>query len=240
MAEDAATWARSGTSFGPFQLYPTQQLLCEGETRIPLGSRAINLLIALVDRAGELVTKDELIALVWPNLFVEEANLRVTIGQLRRALRDGQSGNRYIATDAGRGYRFVAPVNLSRQTISQQTIAVSQPAIPPRIDNLPGALTQVIGRDTLVATLAAQLPQRRFITLVGPAASARQPRGRRRAGTRGFLCRRRNIARPDGNRRPQPVAEHARHGAWPGDPIRQPHARIARASQGPPHAAGAR
>ena len=63
-----------------------------------LGSRAFDILATLVERDGELVGKDELIARVWPNLFVEEANLKMQVSALRRALGDGQAGNRYIAT----------------------------------------------------------------------------------------------------------------------------------------------
>ena len=169
MAEDEAAGADRRLSFGPFDLYPAQQLLREGETPIALGSRAMDILIALVEHAGELVTKDELMARVWPNTFVEETNLRVNVGLLRRALRDGQSGNRYIATDPGRGYRFVAPISVPQQTTATgRAPAIGQAAVPPPIDSLPGALTRVIGREAIIAALSSQLPQRRFITLVGP------------------------------------------------------------------------
>jgi predicted ATPase/DNA-binding winged helix-turn-helix (wHTH) protein len=163
MAEDGTTGAGRSVGFGPFHLFPTQQLLREGDVRVSLGSRAMEILIALVDRAGELVTKEELIARVWPNTFVDETNLRVNVALLRRALRDGQSGNRYIGTDPGRGYRFVAPISVSEQTITTRRVAAA-----PRTDNLPGILTRVVGREAVVATLSTQLPQRRFITLVGP------------------------------------------------------------------------
>ena len=162
MAEHRAAGVGRTVSFGPFRLDPEQQLLREGDTRVVLGSRAMEILIALVERAGELVSKEELIARVWPNTFVDETNLRVNVAGLRRALRDGQAGNRYIATDPGRGYRFVAPIS-----VPQPGTAIAQPAAP-RIDNLPGTLTRVIGREPIVAALSAQLPQRRFITLVGP------------------------------------------------------------------------
>ena len=87
----------------------------------------MDILIALVERAGELVRKDELMALVWPNMFVEETNLRVNVAQLRRALRDGQDGNRYIITDAGRGYRFVAPVTVSDRGVAAPAVAPPPP-----------------------------------------------------------------------------------------------------------------
>jgi DNA-binding winged helix-turn-helix (wHTH) protein len=102
-------------SFGPFHVLPIQRLLLEGDLLPRLGSRALDLLVALVERAGELVSKGELMARVWPDTLVEESNLRVQVAALRRALRDGQDGSRHISTVAGRGYWFVAPV--ARSTI---------------------------------------------------------------------------------------------------------------------------
>jgi DNA-binding winged helix-turn-helix (wHTH) protein len=99
----------SEISFGPFRLLPTQFLLLEGDKPVPLGSRALDILIVLLERPGELVTKQELIARVWPNLFVEPHSLTVHISALRRALRDGRDGNRFIINIPGRGYCFVAP-----------------------------------------------------------------------------------------------------------------------------------
>ena len=100
-------------SFGPFCLLPTQLLLREGDRPVPLGSRALEILIALLERRGELVSKQDLMARVWPNVFVEPANLTVHMSALRRALRDGQEGNRFIINVPGRGYCFVASVNAS-------------------------------------------------------------------------------------------------------------------------------
>ena len=70
-------------------------------------------MIALLERPGELVTKEELMNLIWPNVFVEPANLTVHISALRRALRDGRDGNRFIINIPGRGYRFVASIQVS-------------------------------------------------------------------------------------------------------------------------------
>jgi DNA-binding winged helix-turn-helix (wHTH) protein len=100
-------------SFGPFCLFPTQFLLREGDKPVPLGSRALEILIALLERHGELVSKQELMARVWPNVFVEPANLTVHMSALRRALRDGKDGHRFIVNIPGRGYCFVASVDVS-------------------------------------------------------------------------------------------------------------------------------
>src|SRR6266566_1818184 len=100
-------------SFGPFRLLRTQFLLLEGDKPVPLGSRALEILIALLERHGELVSKQDLMARVWANVFVEPANLTVHMSALRRALRDGQDGNRFIVNIPGRGYCFVGSVAIS-------------------------------------------------------------------------------------------------------------------------------
>jgi len=100
-------------AFGPFRLLATQFLLLEGDNPVQLGSRALEILIALLERRGELVSKQDLMARVWPNVFVEPANLTVHMSALRRALRDGRDGHRFIVNIPGRGYCFVAAVDMS-------------------------------------------------------------------------------------------------------------------------------
>src|SRR3954452_15895106 len=140
-------------SFGPFRLLAARRLLLEGDKPVRLGSRAFDILAALVERAGEVVGKEELIARTWPGTFVEEANLKIQVSALRRALGDGQGGHRYVVTVPGRGYNFVAPVR--RQELS--------PASPPptvastTAHNLPFAVTRMIGREETVAALVSRL-----------------------------------------------------------------------------------
>ena len=110
MTSQAVVSPEQEITFGTFRLLRSQQLLLEAEKQVPLGSRAYEILVALVERAGEVVSKDELVARVWPNIFVEESNLRVHINALRRALREGHGGARYVSTIPGRGYSFVAPI----------------------------------------------------------------------------------------------------------------------------------
>src|SRR4051812_34772773 len=98
MAESGSRSAGPRVTFGPFQLLPTQQQLLDGDAPVTIGSRALQILIALVEHAGDLVSKEDLVARVWPNTFVEEGNLRVHIAALRRALRDGEAGSRYVIT----------------------------------------------------------------------------------------------------------------------------------------------
>ena len=74
----------SDYSFGEFRLIPSRQLLLESEKPLHLGSRALEILTALVERAGEVVTKEEIIARVWPNTFIEDGNLRFHIAAIRQ------------------------------------------------------------------------------------------------------------------------------------------------------------
>jgi DNA-binding winged helix-turn-helix (wHTH) protein len=105
---DPAAPAPSEIAFGSFRLLPAQFLLLEDDKPVHLGSRALEILIVLLERPGELVSKQELMGRVWPNIFVEPANLTVHISTLRRTLRDGRDGNRFIINIPGRGYAFVA------------------------------------------------------------------------------------------------------------------------------------
>jgi DNA-binding winged helix-turn-helix (wHTH) protein len=93
--------------FNRFTLQPRRRLLLEAGVPVRLGSRALDLLVALVERAGEVVSRNELEARVWPDTIVEETSLRVHASRLRRALGDGQGGARYIVNVPGRGYAFV-------------------------------------------------------------------------------------------------------------------------------------
>jgi DNA-binding winged helix-turn-helix (wHTH) protein len=96
--------------FETFRLIPTQRLLLDGERPVPIGARAMDLLIALTQKAGNVLGKQELMRHVWPGVTVEESNLKVQISVLRRVLGDQHAGRRYIVTVPGRGYTFVAQV----------------------------------------------------------------------------------------------------------------------------------
>src|SRR5436853_867969 len=138
-------------AFGPFRLLAAQRLLLEGDTPVRLGSRAFDILAALVERSGEVVAKQELIARAWPQTFVEEANLKMQVSALRRALGDGQGGHRYVATVPGRGYNFVAPVRHEEPARAALPPAVGSASV----HNLPLAMTRMIGRAEAVATLVS-------------------------------------------------------------------------------------
>jgi predicted ATPase len=148
-------------SFGPFRLIPERQLLLEDEKPVNLGARGLELLHALVEHSGEVVSKDELIARIWPDTCVSESNLKVQIAVLRRALGEDRRGDRCIATVNGRGYRFVAPVGRRGTSHAQQETAVPE-------HNLSLEWTRPLGRDDVIDALLLELPVRRFITIVGP------------------------------------------------------------------------
>lgn len=100
-------------AFGPFRLRAAERVLEKDGVRLKLGSRALDILIALVDRAPGIVNKKELLARVWPDLIVDEGSLRFHIAALRKVLGERQSGLRYVTNVAGRGYCFAAPVRRS-------------------------------------------------------------------------------------------------------------------------------
>jgi eukaryotic-like serine/threonine-protein kinase len=102
--------------FGPFLLDPGQRRLSKDRTLIQVAPKGMDILIFLVEHKGEVVTKDDLIQSVWPNTFVEEANLSQNVFLLRKALGEKAQENRYIATVPGRGYRFVASVRETAET----------------------------------------------------------------------------------------------------------------------------
>ena len=164
MADRSTTSAEPIFAFGPFRFFPARQLLLEGETPIRLGSPALEILAALAERPGQLVSRDELTARVWPDTVVEESNLKVNVAALRRALGEGRLGRRYIATVSGRGYRFVAPVGFS----APGSAPALRSAGAERSHNLPVALTRTIGRADTIDALLKQLPRRRLVTIVGP------------------------------------------------------------------------
>ena len=153
----------SDISFGPFRLLAARQQLLEGDKPVRLGGRALDILIALTERPGELVAKATLMSRVWPDTVVEETNLSVNIAGLRRALGDGQAGNRYIVNIPGRGYRFVAPV-----AVSDEPKSLAPRLTEASAHNLPARLMRLIGRADFVTTVIRLLPLHRLLTIVGP------------------------------------------------------------------------
>src|SRR6266566_1720783 len=130
--------------FGPFELNVAERSLNKANQVIPLGGRAYDILIVLLENAGEIVGKAELIARAWPDVTVEEGSLRVHLSALRKALGDGQFGNTYIANTQGQGYSFIAPV--TRLPTDGDTSGSASAGL----SNLPPALGRMVGRDNVV------------------------------------------------------------------------------------------
>jgi predicted ATPase/DNA-binding winged helix-turn-helix (wHTH) protein len=149
-------------SFGQFELAVAERVLLEGGKPVQLGGRAFDVLVALVERAGQVVSKQELAGCVWPGLSVDEGALRVQIASLRKALGDGKSGSRYVMTLQGRGYSFVAPTSRSDAESSAKGGSASY-----FTNRLPTRLTRIVGRESVVEELAAKVKTERFLTIVG-------------------------------------------------------------------------
>ncbi|MBW7969546.1 winged helix-turn-helix domain-containing protein [Bradyrhizobium sp. BR 10289] len=163
MTEPAST-ATGTLSFGPFTVTPHERLVTREGVALPLGAKAFDTLIALMSRPNEVVSKWDLMALVWPGLTVEEANLRFHVAALRKALGDGKDGARYITTLSGRGYCFVAPI--SRAQIAAERRPTSRAELQPV--KLPSRLQRMVGRDDAIPAVSDRLITSRFVTIVGP------------------------------------------------------------------------
>src|SRR5882724_6346082 len=149
-------------SFGPFELSIGERVLRRDGQVLPLGDRALDILIYLADRPGEVIAKQELIDHVWSDVTVEEGSLRVHVAAIRKALGDGQFGNRYIANIKGRGYSFVGNiVSLAGGTGSTHARFRNQGRLPVRP-------IMMIGRETIVSEVCDKLREQRFVTLLGP------------------------------------------------------------------------
>jgi predicted ATPase/DNA-binding winged helix-turn-helix (wHTH) protein len=149
--------------FGPFQFRPQQRLLTRSGIPLRVGSRAMGILSVLVSRPGAVVSNEEIMRQVWPDTVVEENNLRVHLTALRKLLGEGHLSGRYIENVPGRGYSFVATVERQNH-LPEQSTALSK---EPPVNNLPGIIGEIIGRDAAIAAVVAQLPQRRLISLTG-------------------------------------------------------------------------
>src|SRR6266481_3512373 len=148
--------------FAPFELSIGERTLRRDAQVLPLGGRALDILIYLADRPGEVIAKQELIDHVWSDVTVEEGSLRVHVAAIRKALGDGQFGNRYIANIKARGYSFVGtvvPLACSTESRNDKFRHQGRLSVRP---------TMMIGRETVVSEVSDKLRDERFVTLLGP------------------------------------------------------------------------
>ncbi len=160
--QQAARGSRGAVEFGPFRYEPLQRQVHSPEGPLRIGSRALELLDALLEEPGRLYTHDELVSRVWQRTIVEETSLRVHMSALRRQLRERCQATRYITTVPGRGYAFTAPV--------RRAAVDAAPAIPPHPSTraIPVGIHAPIGRDDALARIATLAAQARLVSVVGP------------------------------------------------------------------------
>jgi len=147
-------------SFGPFELSIGNRLLTNGTKVVPLGARAMDILMVLVEQADKVVSRRTLIERVWPKRGAEEVSLRVHISSLRKALAQSDPARRYIANVPGRGYSFVVPITSPSLDTSEIDLAARS--------WLPARLTRMVGRQDAVAAIQTKLASQKFVTIVGP------------------------------------------------------------------------
>lgn len=147
-------------SFGPFELSIGNRLLTNSTRIVPLGARAMDLLIILVEHANKVVGRRTLIERVWPKRGADQVSLRVHISALRKALDQSDPGRRYVANVPGRGYSFVVPVT--------SLSPVSADPNPSSRQRLPARLMRMLGRNDALTAVQAKLAEQKFVTIVGP------------------------------------------------------------------------
>jgi DNA-binding winged helix-turn-helix (wHTH) protein len=154
-------------SFGRFRLSPTTREIERDGVPLALGDRALDILIALVERHGEIVSHRDLTARVWRDLVVSPGNLRVHMSALRKALGDGEGGARYIENVTGQGYCFVAQITREPSAALPPRRAEFPDAARKRL-TLPSRLARMVGREQIVRSIGDYLIAERFVTIIGP------------------------------------------------------------------------
>jgi predicted ATPase/DNA-binding winged helix-turn-helix (wHTH) protein len=150
--------------FGPFRLFVAERRLENDGKPVRVGGRALDLLIVLVDRAGEVVSNRDIFESVWPDVTVDESSLRFHVKNLRRALGDNQPDARYLTNVSGRGYCFAAHVERFGPANASASIAASPAAMP----NLPIRASAMVGRTDELKAVTRELSHGRLVTIAGP------------------------------------------------------------------------
>jgi predicted ATPase len=151
-------------NLGPFRLDPSAGVLSRDGVPVALGARAVAVLSVLVARAGEFISKAEILGIAWQGMVVEEGNLAFQIVAIRRVLAQASDGADWIETLARRGYRFAGPV---AKVEAAETMALSDTNTRSKRYNLPASLTSFIGREEELGHIRELLPHTRLLTLTG-------------------------------------------------------------------------
>jgi predicted ATPase/DNA-binding winged helix-turn-helix (wHTH) protein len=171
-------------NFGSYSVDPARRALMHGSKKIEIGSRAFDVLLAMVRRHGQVATKSEIMDEVWPGVTVEENNLTTQVATVRRALGCGVNGRQFIVTVPGRGYRFIESV-VTEAPVAEPVADVPPPSPPaapvlaftppvqaqpppPERHNLPAESSSFIGREVELAEIANRLASRALVTIAGP------------------------------------------------------------------------
>ncbi|MDU6748764.1 MAG: winged helix-turn-helix domain-containing protein, partial [Bradyrhizobium sp.] len=149
-------------SFGPFRLFPKSRLLEKDGAQLHIGGRALDILIVLAKRPGEVVGKRELVKSIWADVHVDEGSLRFHVAALRKVLGDAGKSARYVVNVPGRGYCFAAPLAHPASSAAPAPVQAAARA------SLPPSLARMIGRDDVIDRISSGLSLHRFITVVGP------------------------------------------------------------------------
>jgi predicted ATPase/DNA-binding winged helix-turn-helix (wHTH) protein len=160
LSSEASALQATVASFGPFRLRATERILEKNGRPLQIGSRALDILITLLERAPEVVSKRELVRRTWGDLVVDEGSLRVHITALRKQLDDLDSSVSYVSNVHGRGYCFAGAVTWATpEATPKQT--------PRAVPRLPREPLLMVGRENAVGELAARLKKQRFVSIVG-------------------------------------------------------------------------
>src|SRR5207248_6744036 len=157
----------SAIEFGRFTVFPHRRELLAAGRPIHVGGRAFEVLMALIEASGAVVSKDALIERVWPNQVVEENNLHVQISALRNVFGADRA---LIRTVSGRGYQFtgvIRPVSANSRAQAVASAAVLEPASARPSTNLPEPVSELIGRDVAFEEILGLTASRRLVTLTG-------------------------------------------------------------------------
>jgi len=155
--------------FGSFRLDPAKRLLLRGQKPVSLMPKAFDTLLVLLENRNRMVAKDELMKSLWPDSFVEEANLAQNVAVLRKALGDSPEQHRYILTIPGRGYRFAAKVNEEREEEAETDLVVERHS---RSRVLVQESIERSEHPGILAGFASALKRRRYWVLAGATVAA--------------------------------------------------------------------
>ncbi|MBO0737711.1 MAG: winged helix-turn-helix domain-containing protein [Alphaproteobacteria bacterium] len=159
-------------SFGRFRFYPGQRELLRDEVPVPLHRRALDILCALAEAKGEVVSKDELMTRLWPGRIVEEGNLHVHVSALRKALDEHGEGHSLVVTVPGRGYRLANLTGLRSAQLAEGSLARQLPlpdkpsiAVMP-FQNMSGDPEQEYFADGMVEEIITALSRIRWLFVI--------------------------------------------------------------------------